>query len=440
MASAPKINTSIGSKKRRHVSPVKVASFTSICNLTIALEAAIIRAWREGDGIMGSSKNVDGRKLVVLSGRTKGTAFVLTKPQVNAGRENDNAICLKGKRVSRYHAVLVRNNGEYTLRDVSPRIGTLLNGRPTKEAPLKLGDRIRIGEFEMSYEAATAPAIRCTQNGVGASRSASATLGSPSATMPPQLDELTAPRIQIAAAQKESVEELAAENSAAEYQRRIAELTQETERLVGEVNLANEALESLRARWRTRSDLQPDSTERLTVSQENAALAKLNSELQAKISELEASAGKADRLETELAVAQAALRQMSKDLAKARKSTKLDAIAEQLGRALQLNPAECAEELERIQTALAETRGEWDKISDLYSQVEQFAVENHELLIALAKAREEAAIAKRCISDQTNEEFDRIRRSLVVKQNQKPDKLSRFLRPFRVTARTARIS
>ena len=350
----------------------------ALFNLTTALEAAIIRAWREGDGIMGSSKNVDGRKLVVLSGRTKGTAFVLTKPQVNAGRENDNAICLKGKRVSRYHAVLVRNNGEYTLRDVSPRIGTLLNGRPTKEAPLKLGDRIRIGEFEMSYEAATAPAIRCTQNGVGASRSASATLGSPSATMPPQLDELTAPRIQIATAQKESVEELAPENSTAEYQRRIAELTQETERLVGEVNLANEALESLRAQLQTRSDLQPDLTERLsTVSQENTALAKLNSELQVKISELEASAGKADRVETELAVAQAALRQMSEDL---------------------------------------------------------------------VKAREEAVIAKRCVSDQTNEEFDRIRRSLVAKHNQKPDKsmaprlhLSRLLRPFRVTARTTRM-
>jgi hypothetical protein len=337
----------------------------SICpffDLTIALEAAIIRAWLEGDRIMGGSRSVDVRKLVVLSGRTKGTAFFLTKPQVKAGRESDNAICLKGKRVSRYHAVLVRNNGEYTLRDVSPRLGTLLNGRPTKEAPLKLGDRIRIGEFEMSYEAATAPAI-C----------------SPSATTPSQRDELTAPRFQVAAKHKKSVAELAAENSAAEHQRRIAELTQETERLVGELNLANKALESLRAQLQTRSDLQPDLTERIsTVSQENAALAMLNSELQAKISELEASAGEADRVETELAVAQVALRQMSEDL---------------------------------------------------------------------VKAREDAVIAKRCVSDQTNEEFDRIRRSLVAKQSQKPDKsiaprlhLSRFLRPFRVTARTARIS
>ncbi len=359
---------------------------------------------------MSKAKKVDGRKLVVLSGRTKGTEFVLAKPQVNAGRESDNAICLKGKHVSRYHAVLVRNNGEYTMRDVSPRIGTLLNGRPTKEAPLKLGDRIRIGEFEMSYESATAPAI-----------------GTPSATLPSQLDELIAPRFQVATAQKETVEELAAENSATEYQRRIAELTQEIERLVGDVNLANEALASVRTQLQTRSDLQPDLTERLsTASQENAALAKRNSELQSRIFELEVSAGEVNRVETELAVAQAALHQMSEDLARARKSTKLEAIAEQLGRALQLNPTECAEELERIQTALAEAHSEWDKISDLHAQ---------------------AVLAKHCISDQTNEEFARIRRSLVAKQNQKPDKtmasrfhLSRLLRPFRATARTARIS
>jgi myosin heavy subunit len=282
----------------------------------------------------------------------------------------------------------------------------------------------------MSYEAATAPAI-----------------GSPSATTPTQLDELTAPRFQIAAAQEESVEELAVENSATGYQQRIAELTQETERLVGEVNLANEALEPLRAQLQTRSDLQGDLTERLsTASQENAALAKLNSELQTKISELEASAGEADRVETELVIAQAALRQMSEDLAKARKSTKLDAIAEQLGPALQLNPAESTEELERIQTAPAEARGERDKISDPPAQLEQFAVEDHELRIAATKTREEAVLAKRCFSDQTNEEFDRIRRALVAKQNQKPDKamalrvlLRRFLRPFRVTARTERI-
>ena len=43
---------------------------------------------------MGKSRIASGRKLVVISGKTKGTAFVLTKPEIGAGREIDNAICL----------------------------------------------------------------------------------------------------------------------------------------------------------------------------------------------------------------------------------------------------------------------------------------------------------------------------------------------------------
>ena len=438
---------------------------------------------------MGKVNNAGGRKLVVLSGRTKGTAFVLTKPEVNAGRESDNAICLKGKRVSRYHAVLVRNNGEYTLRDVSPHIGTLLNGRRTKEAPLKPGDRIRIGEFEFSYEAstATAPAI-----------------DAPPVTTPAPADEATGPVMLVAAAPKEPVAELATENRTTENQQQLAELTQETERLVGEVKLgnealesvraqlqmqsdlqadlserlgsmsqenidlvklnrelqakvselkgsaeeadrveakltqetkrlvgelklANEAMESLRAQLQTRSDLQADLTERLkTVSQENAALAKLNSKLEAKVSKLEASVAEADCIETELAAAQAALRQMSEDLAKARESTKLDAKAERPGQALPLST-----------TVPAEARGERDKISELPADIEPVAVESDEARMAAAKMREELALAKRCASEKTNEQFDSLRRSIVEKKNLRANMtlFERFMLPFRDTAR-----
>jgi pSer/pThr/pTyr-binding forkhead associated (FHA) protein len=443
---------------------------------------------------MDKVNNAGGRKLVVLSGRTKGTAFVLTKPEVNAGRESDNAICLKGKRVSRYHAVLVRNNGEYTLRDVSPHIGTLLNGRSTKEAPLKPGDRIRIGEFEFSYEAstATAPAI-----------------DAPPVTTPAPADEATGPVMPVAAAPKEPVAELATENRTTENQQRLAELTQETERLVGEVKLGNEALESVRAQLQMQSDLQADLSERLgsmsqenidlvklnrelqakvselkgsaeeadhvearlteetkrlvgevkmaneameslraqlqtrsdqqadlserlkTVSHENATLTKLNSKLEAKVSKLEASAAEADRAEAELATAQAALRQMSKDLAKARQSTKLDANTEPTGQALPLSPA-----------APAEAHVERDKVSDLPADIEPVAVESDEVRIAAAKKREEAALVKRGVSDQTNQQFDRIRQSIVEKKNQNPDKtlLARFLRPFRGPVRPESIS
>ncbi len=211
---------------------------------------------------MGKSKIASGRKLVVLSGKTKGTAFVLTKPEGRAGRESDNAICLKGKRVSRHHAVLVRDNGEYTLRDMSPRIGTLLNGRRTKEAHLKVGDRIRIGEIEMIYEAetATTPAM-----------------DAPAAMTPAPVEEVIAPVMSVETAEKELALDLTTESPVPEQQERIAELTRETERLVAEAKLGNVALESVRAQMQTQSDLQAELMERIKrMSRENIALVELN--------------------------------------------------------------------------------------------------------------------------------------------------------------------
>lgn len=435
----------------------------------------------------------------MLSGRTKGTAFVLTKPEVNAGRESDNAICLKGKRVSRYHAVLVRTNGEYTLRDVSPHIGTLLNGRRTKEATLKPGDRIRIGEIEMSYEAetvaATAPVIE-----------------SPSETIAAPVDEVIAPVIPVA--QEEAIAELVSENPADESQQRIAELTRETERLVGEAKLGNEALEAVRAQLQMQSDLQADLSERLgamahenvvlakrngelqakisegevsageahravreltqetkrldgeakrangalesmraqlltrsdqqrdlterlgVASREMAALAKLNSELQAKVSKLEASAAKAGRVESELAVAQAALRQMSEELARARESAKRDVKAEAPVQALPSNPAKRAVKLQPVPIVAVEMRPEQDKVSNLPAAIKPAAVESDEVRTAAVKTQEEV-VAKRCASEQTNEQFDKLRRTIVEKKNLRANMtmLERFMLPFRDTAR-----
>lgn len=323
---------------------------------------------------MDKTKNVDGRKLVVLSGRTKGAAFVLTEPQVNAGSESDNAICLKGKRVSRHHVVLVRNNGEYTLRDVSPRIGTLLNGRRTNEAHLKVGDRIRIGEFEMRYEAATASAP---------------VIDAPSTMTHSQPDELITPVIPVVAAEKELVQDLATENPIAEHQQRIAELTGETVRLVGELKLANEAMESLRAQLRKQSDQQADLRERLkTVSEENATLTEINDKFQAKISALEAPAVSSHGVKPEMT------------------------------------------------TAPAEVPGEQDKVSAPSIDIELVAVESEEARMAAAKMREEA-VANRRVSEQTNEQFDSLRRTIVEKKNLRSNMtlLERFLLPFRDTAR-----
>jgi hypothetical protein len=87
-----------------------------------------------------------------------------------------------------------------------------------------------------------------------------------------------------------------------------------------------------------------------------------------------------------------------------------------------LKPAEIAEEVEPIQTVPAEARSEEDKMPDLTAQLGRFADEDHELRMDEAKTREEAVLAKRGVFEQTNEQFDRIRKSMVEKKDQKPDK------------------
>src|SRR5439155_6292542 len=235
---------------------------------------------------------------------------------------------------------------------------------------------------------------------------------------------LTALRLQLTAAQQElDTAHTEAQRSANESQQRVADLTQKNARLIGEVHGANEALESLCAESHAESTQQQTAlTERLSgLSQENAALIARHGELQAKIAQLEEAAAQVNHLETELAATQAALQPISEELAKLRKSHKLDAIAEELARALESAPADHSGKLEPFQTVLAEAREEWVKVSDLQAQIEQLVLENHHLRKAMAKAQEEAVRAKSCLAGQTNEQFDQIRRAFVAKRNEKPD-------------------
>src|ERR1017187_3839208 len=108
---------------------------------------------------MEDSGVVVARKLTLLSGGTKGAVYPLVKSQVGLGRDDQNAIRLEGASISRHHAVLERTNGEYILRDLHSCNGTFLNDQLVQDAHLKPGDRLRLGEIELRYEAANEPTI-----------------------------------------------------------------------------------------------------------------------------------------------------------------------------------------------------------------------------------------------------------------------------------------
>jgi phosphoserine phosphatase RsbU/P len=74
---------------------------------------------------------------------------------VSIGRASDCTIPIKDRYLSRKHAEIVPMNGEWALRDCGSANGTFLNGtRVQADHPLHSGDRIRLGDTEIVFEAA----------------------------------------------------------------------------------------------------------------------------------------------------------------------------------------------------------------------------------------------------------------------------------------------
>ena len=78
----------------------------------------------------------------------------LTSEAVSIGRASDCTIPIKDRYLSRKHAEIAFANGDWVLRDCGSANGTFLNGtRLDYERPLRTGDRIRIGDTEIVFEA-----------------------------------------------------------------------------------------------------------------------------------------------------------------------------------------------------------------------------------------------------------------------------------------------
>ena len=70
---------------------------------------------------------------------------VLDKPTFTIGRRSVNDLQLTGTDVSRDHAEILRNDGQYLVRDRGSRCGTYVNGVQVTERRLTHGDRIQVG-------------------------------------------------------------------------------------------------------------------------------------------------------------------------------------------------------------------------------------------------------------------------------------------------------
>jgi len=77
--------------------------------------------------------------------------FELVDVEVNLGRELDNAIRLPDPSVSRHHAVVRQANGGHEIQDLGSSNGVLVNGNRVERAQLQDGDRITLGQLQLTY-------------------------------------------------------------------------------------------------------------------------------------------------------------------------------------------------------------------------------------------------------------------------------------------------
>jgi adenylate cyclase len=71
--------------------------------------------------------------------------------EIVIGRSPECQVCLKDFGISRQHAKLVADPNGVRIVDLKSKNGTQVNGVPVVEAPLKDGDRILLGKFQLTF-------------------------------------------------------------------------------------------------------------------------------------------------------------------------------------------------------------------------------------------------------------------------------------------------
>jgi two-component system nitrogen regulation response regulator NtrX len=96
--------------------------------------------------------------LTVLSGPIRGRNFMLAENACRIGRDANIEVTLPDTKASRIHVEIQLKDGNYILRDMKSKNGTLVNGTAVSALTLKEGDQIQIGETRLAFSMQDLPA------------------------------------------------------------------------------------------------------------------------------------------------------------------------------------------------------------------------------------------------------------------------------------------
>jgi pSer/pThr/pTyr-binding forkhead associated (FHA) protein len=95
---------------------------------------------------------LEGPALVVRAGGGRaGESFRPAGQRTRIGRSPDCDVFLDDVTVSRNHAVLVEEGGEFYVEDQGSLNGTFVNRKRIDRAPLHEGDELQVGKYRMTF-------------------------------------------------------------------------------------------------------------------------------------------------------------------------------------------------------------------------------------------------------------------------------------------------
>jgi hypothetical protein len=93
-------------------------------------------------------------RFVIRRGPGAGNSYAITQPTTTLGRYRDCDIVLDDVTVSRHHATLHFEDGQYSITDSGSLNGIYVNQRPTEQGDLSDGDEVWIGKFRLTFRTA----------------------------------------------------------------------------------------------------------------------------------------------------------------------------------------------------------------------------------------------------------------------------------------------
>jgi hypothetical protein len=90
--------------------------------------------------------------LVLRTPQGPGQTYPLNREVIHIGRHRSNDIVIKEERVSRYHAEIRFERGQFVLYDLGSLNGVVVNGTLVRHAILRPGDIVGIGSYSFVFE------------------------------------------------------------------------------------------------------------------------------------------------------------------------------------------------------------------------------------------------------------------------------------------------